>query len=108
MSPSQSSLKRCAIYTRRSVEQPSDHQFSSIQAQREICTSYIASQSPKGWTELPKHYDDEGWSGSSLNRPALQELLADIECGVVDSVVIYKLDRISRTLLDFVRLKHRH
>jgi len=96
--------KRCAIYTRRSVEQGPGHQFSSIAAQRSICASYIASQRPNGWTELSKHYDDEGKSGSNLNRPALQDLLSDVEAGVVDVVVIYKLDRISRTLLDFVRL----
>ena len=96
--------KRCAIYTRRSVEQGPGHRFSSVQAQRAICSSYIASQQPNGWVETPKHYVDEGWSGGNLNRPALQELLSDIECGVVDVVVIYKLDRISRTLLDFVRL----
>jgi DNA invertase Pin-like site-specific DNA recombinase len=96
--------KRCAIYTRRSVEQGPGHQFSSIVAQRSICASYIASQRPNGWTELSKHYDDEGKSGGNLNRPALQDLLSDVEAGVVDVVVIYKLDRISRTLLDFVRL----
>lgn len=96
--------KRCAIYTRRSVEQGPEVQFSSVQAQRAICASYIASQQPKGWAEMAKHYDDEGWSGGNLNRPALQELLADVESGRVDVVVIYKLDRISRTLLDFVRL----
>jgi site-specific DNA recombinase len=94
---------RCAIYTRRSVEQL-DQQFSSVQAQRAICSSYVASQRPNGWVEVAKHYDDEGWSGGNLNRPALQELLADVECGIVDVVVIYKLDRMSRSLLDFVRL----
>lgn len=96
--------KRCAIYTRRSVEQGPGHQFSSVEAQRAICSSYVASQRPNGWIELSKHYDDEGQSGGSLNRPALQDLLTDVESGVVDVVVIYKLDRISRTLLDFVRL----
>ncbi|QNM82597.1 recombinase family protein [Sphingomonas sabuli] len=96
--------KRCAIYTRRSVEQGLDHQFSSLEAQRAICSAYVASQQPKGWTEIPKHYDDGGQSGGNLNRPALQDLLSDVESGVVDVVVIYKLDRISRTLLDFVRL----
>jgi len=94
---------RCAIYTRRSVEQGPD-QFTSLEAQRVICSSYIASQKPNGWTEIPKHYDDEGWTGANLRRPALQELLSDIECGLVDVVIIYKLDRITRSLLDFVRL----
>lgn len=80
------------------------HQFSSVAAQRMICSSYIACQQPKGWMEISKHYDDEGWSGGNLRRPALQELLIDMESGQIDVVVIYKLDRITRTLLDFVRL----
>ncbi len=96
--------KRCAIYTRRSVEQGLDLQFSSLEAQRAICSAYVSSQQPKGWSEIPKHYDDGGQSGSSLNRPALQDLLSDVELGLIDVVVIYKLHRISRTLLDFVRL----
>lgn len=96
--------KRCAIYTRRSVDQGLDHQFTSLEAQRAICSAYVTSQQPKGWTEIPKHYDDAGQSGGSLNRPALQDLLSDVESGLIDVVVIYKLDRISRTLLDFVRL----
>ena len=101
--PEQTS-RRCAIYTRKSVEQSPDHQFSSLEAQRAICSSYIASQRPKGWAEIPKRYDDGGQSGGTLNRPALQELLIDLESGLIDVVVIYKLDRITRTLLDFVRL----
>jgi DNA invertase Pin-like site-specific DNA recombinase len=96
--------KRCAIYTRKSSEQGLDHQFSSLEAQRSICSSYIASQRPNGWAEVSKRYDDGGKSGGNLMRPALQELLADIESGVIDVVVIYKLDRITRSLLDFVRL----
>ena len=96
--------QRCAVYTRKSSGQGLDHQFSSLEAQRSICSSYIASQRPNGWTEMPKHYDDGGYSGGSLVRPALQELLSDIESGSVDVVVIYKLDRITRSLLDFVRL----
>jgi DNA invertase Pin-like site-specific DNA recombinase len=96
--------RRCAVYTRKSVQQDPTHQFGSLEAQRSICSSYIASQKPKGWVELPRHYDDDGQSGGDLRRPALQELLSDIESGLVDVVVIYKLDRITRTLLDFVRL----
>lgn len=95
---------RCAVYTRKSVQQDARHQFGSLAAQRSICSSYIASQGPKGWTEIAKHYDDDGKSGGDLRRPALQELLSDIECGLIDIVVIYKMDRITRTLLDFVRL----
>src|SRR5207302_6168522 len=90
----EASLKRCAIYTRKSSEQGLDHHFSSLEAQRSICSSFIASQRPNGWTENPKRYDDGGQSGGSLMRPALQELLADIEAGLVDIIVIYKLDRI--------------
>ncbi len=97
-------VRRCAVYTRKSVQQDPAHQFGSLEAQRSICSSYIASQKPKGWVELPRHYDDDGQSGGDLKRPALQDLLSDIECGLVDVVVIYKLDRITRTLLDFVRL----
>ena len=81
-----------------------DHRFTSLEAQRAICSSYIASQQPNGWEESPKHYDDGGQSGGTLLRPALQELLADIESGTIDVVVIYKLDRITRSLVDFVRL----
>jgi len=95
---------RCAIYTRKSVEQGLEMEFNSLDAQRSICSSYIASQRPKGWAELAKHYDDGGRSGANLMRPALQDLLSDIESGLIDVVVIYKLDRITRTLLDFVRL----
>lgn len=96
--------QRCAIYTRKSSEQPLDHQFSSLEAQRAICSSYIASQKPKGWSEIAKHYDDDAKSGGNLMRPALQDLLSDLENGLVDVIVIYKLDRISRSLMDFVRL----
>lgn len=96
--------KRCAIYTRKSSEQPVDHQFSSLEAQRAICSAYIASQKPKGWIKIAKHYDDDARSGGNLLRPALQELLSDLENGLVDVVVIYKLDRMSRSLIDFVRL----
>lgn len=95
---------RCAIYTRKSVEQGLEQEYNSLAAQRSICSAYIASQRPKGWVEMPKHYDDGGKSGATLLRPALQDLLCDVESGVVDVVVIYKLDRITRSLLDFVRL----
>lgn len=95
---------RCAIYTRQSVEPGSQQEFGSLDAQRSICAFYISSQRPRGWKELPKHYDDAGQSGATLSRPALQDLLIDVESGLVDVVVVYKLDRITRTLLDFVRL----
>ena len=95
---------RCAIYTRRSVGYSEDQEFNSLESQRAICSSYIASQRPKGWAELSKQYDDMGRSGANMDRPALQSLLVDVESGLVDVIVIYKLDRITRTLLDFVRL----
>lgn len=100
----QPEVRRCAIYTRKSVQQGLEREFNSLEAQRAICSAYIASQRPKGWSELPKHYDDAAQSGRNLLRPALQNLFSDIESGVVDVVVIYKIDRLTRTLLDFVRL----
>lgn len=103
-SPAAHRPTRCAIYTRKSVEQGLEQEFNSLEAQRSICSAYIASQRPKGRVEVEKRYDDAAWSGSTLQRPALQELLADLENGLIDVVVIYKLDRITRTLLDFVRL----
>lgn len=96
--------KRCAIYTRKSADAPIPQEVTSLQSQRAICSSYVASQQHKGWVELPKAYDDAGRSGSNLQRPALQALLTDVELGLVDVVLVYKLDRITRTLLDFVRL----
>lgn len=96
--------KRCAIYTRKSVRPPNAQEITSLESQRAICSSYIASQQHKGWSEIAKSYDDAACSGSSLQRAALQELLSDIEAGMVDVVLVYKLDRITRTLLDFVRL----
>lgn len=95
---------RCAIYTRKSIEYGLDQEFNSLEAQRAICSAYIASQRPKGWVELEKRYDDGAQSGATLVRPALQDMLADLENGLIDVVVIYKLDRMTRTLLDFVRL----
>jgi DNA invertase Pin-like site-specific DNA recombinase len=95
---------RCAIYTRKSFQPPLGQEITSLESQRAICSSYILSQQHKGWIELTKHYEDSGRSGASLDRPALRELMSDIENGLIEIVVVYKLDRISRTLLDFVRL----
>ncbi|HJR82858.1 MAG TPA: recombinase family protein [Sphingomicrobium sp.] len=95
---------RCAIYTRKSVDIGLDEELNSLEIQRRICSAFVTSQGHKGWLELPKRYDDAGRSGANLDRPELQALLADIEDGIIDIVVVYKLDRISRTLLDFVRL----
>ncbi|ACI97486.1 recombinase family protein [Rhodospirillum centenum] len=95
---------RCAIYTRKSSEEGLDMEFNSLDAQREACESFIASQKAEGWVALRDRFDDGGFSGGTLERPALQRLLADIEAGLVDVVVVYKIDRLSRALMDFARL----
>lgn len=95
---------RCAIYTRKSADEAADVQFSTLEAQRELCESYIASQAGEGWTVLPARYDDGGYSGGSVKRPALQQLLTDIAENQIDIVVVYKIDRLSRSLRDFLNL----
>ncbi|MGB7372416.1 recombinase family protein [Erythrobacter sp.] len=97
-------IRRCAIYTRKSVNRNLDHEVSSLVTQREISSAYITSQQYKGWVELPDHYDDGGHSGSGLERPALAQLMQDIEADKIDVVVVYKIDRLTRSLADFVRL----
>ena len=95
---------RCAIYTRKSSEEGLEQDFNSLDAQREACEAYVASQKSEGWTLLPDRFDDGGFSGGTLDRPALRQLLADIEDGRVDVIVVYKIDRLSRSLMDFARL----
>jgi DNA invertase Pin-like site-specific DNA recombinase len=95
---------RCAIYTRKSSEEGLDMEFNSLDAQREACEAYVASQKAEGWTALRERYDDGGFSGGTLERPALQQVLADVEAGLVDVIVVYKIDRLSRSLMDFARL----
>ncbi len=95
---------RCAIYTRKSTEEGLDSDFNSLDAQRESGEAFIASQRHEGWTCLPDDYDDGGFTGGNLERPALRRLLNDIEAGRVDCVVVYKVDRLSRSLLDFTRI----
>jgi site-specific DNA recombinase len=95
---------RCAVYTRKSSEEGLDMEFNSLDAQREASEAYIASQKPEGWVLVPDRYDDGGFSGGTLERPALKRLLADIEAGKVDVVVVYKIDRLSRSLMDFAKL----
>ena len=95
---------RCAVYTRKSTEEGLDKEFNSLQAQREACEAYIASQRSEGWALVRDPYDDGGFSGGTLERPALKQLLADIEEGLVDVVVVYKIDRLSRSLMDFSKL----
>lgn len=95
---------RCAIYTRKSTEEGLEQEFNSLMAQREAAEAYIASQRSQGWSSLPELYDDGGFSGGNMDRPALRRLLADIERGRIDCVVVYKVDRLSRSLLDFARI----
>lgn len=97
-------LKRCAIYTRKSTNQRLEHDVNSLVTQREISSAYITSQQYKGWVELPNRYDDGGHSGSGMDRPALSQLMQDIEAGDIDVVVVYKIDRLTRSLADFVRM----
>ena len=95
---------RCAIYTRKSSEEGLEQEFNSLHAQREACEAYIASQKSEGWALVRDQYDDGGVSGGTLERPGLKQLLADIEDGLVDVVVVYKIDRLSRALMDFSKL----
>ena len=96
--------KRCAIYTRKSTEEGLDMEFNSLDAQREACESYIASQKHEGWFQLPDYYDDGGFTGGNMDRPALKRLMEDIKSGLIDTVVVYKVDRLSRSLADFAKL----
>jgi DNA invertase Pin-like site-specific DNA recombinase len=89
---------RCAIYTRKSTDEGLEQAFNSLDAQREACAAFIQSQKHEGWLVLPALYDDGGYSGGSLERPALKRLLADIEAGQIDVVVVYKVDRLTRAL----------
>jgi site-specific DNA recombinase len=95
---------RCAIYTRKSTEDGLEQDFNSLDAQREACEAFIASQKHEGWVALPTQYDDGGYSGGTLERPAVQRLLADIRGSKVDAIVVYKIDRLTRSLLDFAKI----
>ena len=97
-------LKRCAIYTRKSSEEGLDQAFNSLDAQRESCEAYIKSQKSEGWRCQPSRYDDGGFSGGTMERPALTVLLTDIAAGKIDVVVVYKIDRLTRALADFARM----
>jgi site-specific DNA recombinase len=103
-SPRQQRTFRCAVYTRKSSEEGLEQDFNSLHAQREACEAYIASQRHEGWKLLPGRYDDGGYSGGSMERPALQKLLADMQSGLIDIVVVYKVDRLTRSLTDFARI----
>ena len=102
--PRRNARIRCAIYTRKSSEEGLDQEFNSLQAQREACEAFIASQRHEGWVCLRAVYDDGGFSGATLDRPALRQLLADIAAGRVDTVVVYKIDRLTRSLTDFAKI----
>ena len=95
---------RCAIYTRKSTEEGLDQEFNTLDAQRESGEAYVRSQQHEGWEYLPDHYDDGGFTGGNMDRPALKRLMADIEAGRIDCVVVYKVDRLSRSLLDFAKM----
>src|SRR5215831_15581970 len=97
-------LVRCAIYTRKSTEEGLEQEFNSLDAQRESAQAFIRSQAQEGWTCLPDRYDDGGFTGGNMDRPALQRLMVDIRAGQIDCVVTYKVDRLSRSLLDFAKM----
>jgi site-specific DNA recombinase len=101
--PSDKSI-RCAVYTRKSTEEGLEQEFNSLDAQREAGEAFVASQRHEGWQLLPDRYDDGGYTGGNMDRPALQRLMAEIQAGRVDCVVVYKVDRLSRSLLDFARM----
>src|SRR4029079_13020850 len=95
---------RCAVYTRKSSEEGLDQDFNSLDAQREACEAYIASQAGLGWSLVKTRFDDGGFSGGSIERPALKRLLVDITAGQIDVVVVYKIDRLTRSLTDFAKI----
>ncbi len=95
---------RCAIYTRKSTEEGLEMEFNTLDAQREAGEAYVKSQKHEGWEVLPEKYEDGGYSGGNMERPALKQLLKDIETGKIDVVVVYKVDRLSRALSDFARI----
>jgi site-specific DNA recombinase len=97
-------LVRCAIYTRKSTEEGLEQEFNSLDAQRESAEAFIRSQAGEGWTCLPDRYDDGGFTGGNMDRPALKRLMVDVEAGRIDCVMVYKVDRLSRSLLDFARI----
>ena len=100
-------VRRCAIYTRKSTSQGLEQEFNSLDAQREACERYIAGRADLGWQLVPTRYDDGGFTGSNLDRPAFQKLMEDVDARRIDIVVVYKVDRLSRSLLDFARVMHR-
>ncbi|MBZ5618921.1 MAG: recombinase family protein [Acidobacteriia bacterium] len=102
--PARRTAVRCAIYTRKSTEEGLEQDFNTLDAQRESAESFIRSQTHEGWRVLPEHYDDGGFTGANMDRPALKRLLEDIKAGLINCVVVYKVDRLTRSLLDFSRI----
>lgn len=96
--------KRCAIYTRKSTDEGLDQEYNSLEAQRDSALAFISSQRHEGWTAIDQGYDDGGFSGGNTNRPSLKRMLADVEEGRIDVVVVYKIDRLSRSLSDFAKI----
>src|SRR5271155_492961 len=95
---------RCAVYTRKSSEEGLEQSFNSLEAQREACQAFVLSQKNEGWSLVPSHYDDGGFSGGTIDRPALNRLFADIRERRIDTVVVYKVDRLTRSLMDFSKI----
>src|ERR1700692_2700451 len=104
MEQSKPKIRRCAIYTRKSSEEGLEQEFNSLHAQREACEAFIKSQAGEGWRLVRTRYDDGGLSGATMERPALQRLMADIAKGLIDAVVVYKVDRLTRSLGDFAKM----
>ena len=104
MERSKPKIRRCAVYTRKSSEEGLEQEFNSLHAQREACEAFIKSQAGEGWRLIKTHYDDGGLSGATMERPALQRLMADIGKGLIDAVVVYKVDRLKRSLADFAKM----
>src|ERR1700731_1143664 len=102
--PKSGVIFRCAIYTRKSSDDGLEQEFNSLDAQREACEAYVTSQRHAGWIALPEMYDDGGLSGGTIERPALQRLLSDIKGGKVQIIVVYKVDRLTRSLADFAKI----
>ena len=96
--------KRCAVYTRKSTDEGLDQEYNSLEAQRDAGLAFIASQRIEGWIAVGDGYDDGGYSGGNMDRPALRRLMVDIEAGKIDTVVVYKIDRLTRSLPDFAKL----
>lgn len=102
--PNKVPIRRCAIYVRKSSEEGLDMSYNSLEAQTDACAAYIVSQRHEGWAKLPKVYEDGGYSGGNMERPGLRELMADVEAGLIDIIVVYKIDRLTRSLTDFAKL----